>query len=135
MQSSYAGLPDKVHVDTFTRLLGFTGLYLIDIQLGENESRITTLLKMVIISCRNLKVLRLDMSLWISHGWMEGPLSVWYFTAEQGNKFPPLQELVLSHYNDDLPNGQSNYDFSNVTELRILKLQNPDAYSVLVNQR
>lgn len=80
MQSSYAGLPDKVHVDTFTRLLGFTSLYLIDIKLGENESRITTLLKNVIISCRNLKVLRLDMS---------GPLSVWYFTAEQGNKFPP----------------------------------------------
>lgn len=87
-----------------------------------------TLLKDVVISCPNLKVLRLDLS---STYTKKGARSSWHFGLDLDDMFPPLQELVLSGYNGEWPMDMLKYDFWDWSELKILKLQNSKAYSIL----
>lgn len=130
-QSEYSVLPNKIRVHTLTRLLHSTSLYLIDVTLDDRGGEIVTLLKKVIRSCRNLKVLRLNLSSRIILGWTEGLLFTWHFGLDQDGKFPPLQELVLSHYTGEWTRAQLKYDLWDWSELRVLKLQCSEAYSIL----
>lgn len=89
------------------------------------------LLKELVLSCQNLKVLRLDMSSRVTRGWERGSLSWWNFGLDKDDKFPPLQELVLSGYSGEWLRDQSKYDFWDWSELRTLKLHNSKPYSIL----
>lgn len=130
-QSSYRGFSDEIPFDTYTRLLQSKSLYLIDIKLDDSDREIIPLLKEVVLSCQNLKVLRLDMSSRVTLGLERGSLLWWYFGLNKDDKFPPLQELVLSGYNGEWLRDQSKYDFWDWSELRTLKLQNSKPYSIL----
>ncbi|MCJ1267359.1 hypothetical protein MMC22_007244 [Lobaria immixta] len=127
----YSVLPNTIHFHTFTRLLHSTSLYLIDVTSEDDCGKLVTLLKKVIRSCRNLKVLRLNLSSRMILGWTEGLLLKWNFRLDLDGKFPPLQELVLSHYNGERTSAQGIFDFWDWSELRVLKLQCSKFYSIL----